>query len=160
MKAERSIAQKKKPDSFLDSKRHALAGIRLQPWTPDRAIAAQTLGMLYPNIGKAGWEAVKARNIYPGAIRDVLLALWLCSLDPEQVLDAEARGEADAKQRALEWGKPLGIHDSRKEPFWDAYDLFVKMQEESTDAATVPVDAQTGVEVDDEDDDPGNAEGG
>lgn len=138
---------KKKPDPFVSSERHALNGLKLEPWTPDRAIAAQSLGMVYPALGDEGWTAVKRSGIYPGAVRDVALALWLCSLTPDQVLDAEMRGGKDAKQRSSAWAGEHGIHDTNKQAFWDALNLFMDMQKEVNDSVTVP--AKT---VDDDDD--------
>ena len=94
--------------------------------------------MIYPALGDEGWAAVKRSGIYPGAVRDVVLALWLCSLTPEEVIEAETRGEKEAKKRSTEWAGKLGIHDTSKKAFWDAMSKFMDMQREVNESVTVP----------------------
>lgn len=144
------MKKKSKPDAFIASERKAINGIKLAPWTADRSIAAQSLGIIYPALGSEGWASVKRSGIYPGAVRDVALALWLCSLNPEQVLEAECAGEKDAKKRSTEWAAKHGIHDTSKQPFWDALGLFMEMQNEINQSVTVPENSQP------TDDDEGN----
>lgn len=129
---------KKKKDGFTDSERRSLDGLKLEPWTPDRSIAAQALGMIYPALGDEGWASVKRSGIYPGAVRDVALALWLCSLTPEQVLDAEIAGPLEAKKSSTVFAGKYGIADAKKQSFWDALSLFMDMQREINESVTVP----------------------
>jgi hypothetical protein len=143
-----SAKPKPKSDAFVKSERHTLNGIKLEPWTADRSIAAQSLGMIFPALGTEGWASVKRSGIYPGAVRDVALALWLCSLTPEQVLEAECAGEKEAKKRSTEWAGRQGIHDTNKQAFWDALGLFMEMQREVNDSVTVP-EKSAGTEDDD-----------
>lgn len=130
--------KKPKPDPFISSERHAIDVIKLDPWTPDRLIAFQSLGGIYPNISDEGWAALRRRSIYPGAVRDVLLALHLCSISPEKVLELETKGESEAKKESMAWGVKLGIHDTNKAPFWTAFDKFMQIQLEANQAITVP----------------------
>jgi hypothetical protein len=138
--------KKTKPDAFLKSERHALDGIKLQPWTPDRMIAAQSLGMIYPSIGDEGWAALKRRSIYAGAVRDVALALWLCTLSDAEVLEAEARGDAEARKQSAAWAVKLHLHDANKAPFWDAFTKFMEIQNEVNQSATLPVKGDAGTD--------------
>ena len=128
----------KKPDTFVSSERHVLNGLKLEPWTADRSIAAQSLGMIYPALGDEGWASVKRSGVYPGAVRDVCLALWLCTLKSDEVLEAEVAGEKEAKKRSTEWASKLGIHDTKKQAFWNAMTLFMEMQREVNKSVTVP----------------------
>lgn len=137
-----SRKKKKAKDAFLGSERHALEGVKLEPWTPDRSIAAQSLGLRYPNLGEEGWTEVKRAGTYPGVVRDVCLALWLCTLKPEQVLEAETRGEQEAKKKSTEWAAKLGIHDTKKQAFWDGLNKCMEMWNEVNQSVTVPAKAE------------------
>lgn len=138
--------KKKAKDNFADSERHSIDGLKLEPWTPDRSIAAQSLGMIYPALGEEGWASVKRSGIYPGAVRDVALALWLCSLNPVQVLDAEIAGPVEAKKKSTVFAGKHGIADAKKQSFWDALTLFMDMQREVNESVTVPEKADSNPE--------------
>jgi hypothetical protein len=53
--------------SFNQSDKHTLFGETLQPWTPDRIIAGQSMGMMFPM--EVDWERFKSTRMYPGSLR-------------------------------------------------------------------------------------------
>lgn len=142
----------KKKDAFVSSERHVLNGLKLEPWTPDRSICAQSLGLIYPDLGKKDWASVKRGGAYPGVVRDVALTLYICTLNPDQVLDLEAGGEKEAKRLSGEWAGKQGIHNTAKQPFWDAFSKCMELWNEVNEAVTVPANERES----NDDDDSGN----
>lgn len=124
-------------DSFTESDKHVLNGIKLFPWTPARLIAAQAMGMLFPDIGKEGWDQYRRTKLYSGAVRDTIICLWLCTIDEDAVDQADA-APLDAYKRARAWATGLGIHDTNKDAFWQAYAKFSEIVTEVDKAVTTP----------------------
>ena len=63
--------------AFTGSDNHALGELELQPYTPSRIVAAQSLGLKYPLIPDEEREQFDKTGIYPGALRDTIIVLWL-----------------------------------------------------------------------------------
>jgi len=131
--------RKKEPDSFVSSDKHTLNGKKLQPWTPSRYIAAQAMGMLYPRIGEKGHDQFKRTQVYPGAVKDVIIALWLCSVTEDEVDDADASPEA-AYRKARAWAIGLGLHKIEGDAFWNAYGQFADIFNEVDQSRTTPAE--------------------
>jgi hypothetical protein len=117
-------------------------GVRLQPWVPERIIAAQAMGMHYPLIGKKGFEQYKQTGHYPHMVSDVIIAIWLCyvAVSLEQVEDARAMG-AEAYKKAEAWAKSLGIYQVGSEKFDVAAKVFTSMVDEPDASATKPIES-------------------
>lgn len=130
----------KERDAFTESDKHVLNGLKLQPWTPSRVIAAQAMGCLYPRIGKEGWDQYKRTKTYPGCLKDVVIVLWLCLQDWQRVDDADA-APVEAYSEARKWAASLGIHRIDSDEFWQAYGKFAEIMSEVDKSFTVP--AQT-----------------
>lgn len=144
-------AKKDKPrDGFTESDKHVLNGVKLYPWTPARVIAAQAMGMLYPDIGKEGWDQYRRTKLYSGAVRDVIIALWLCTIDENAVDEADAAPQ-DAYKRARAWAAGLRIHDTKNDEFWQAYAKFSEIMTEVDKAVAIPEPKEG-----EEPDEPGN----
>lgn len=127
----------RKPDSFTDSDKNVLLGTKLFPWTPTRMIAGQSMGMIYPDIGKDGFDQYKRTGLYPGAVKDCIICLWLCSQTEEQVDEADA-APVDAYRRARVWAAGLKIHTTNCPEFWQAGKVFAKIIGEVDKATTIP----------------------
>lgn len=130
--------------AFTGSAKHTLDDLKLEPWTPDRIIKSQELGLIFPNTGRAGWEQFRETNVYPGAIRDTIIFVYLSTLDPEDVDDATWK---DAKA----FGVKRGIHVPDSKAFWQAFEKFIEVQKEINASITVP--KTDGAEPPDDDDD-------
>lgn len=129
--------KKKKPDAFVSSDKHVLDGTKLYPWTPSRIIAGQAMGLLYPEIGKEGWDQYRRTKTYPGALRDTIICLWLCSRTEEQVDDADC-APVEAYRQARSWAAGLGIAKLGSDAFWQAYGKFASIMGEVDESITVP----------------------
>lgn len=127
----------KKKYAFTDSDKHVLHGIKLYPWTPARVIAAQSLGMLYPDIGREGWDQYRRTKVYPGAVKDVIICLWLCTQDEDAVDMADA-APVEAYRQARKWAAGLGIHKPGSDAFWQAYAKFSDIMTEVDESITAP----------------------
>jgi hypothetical protein len=133
--------------AFTGSDRHTLDDLKLEPWTPQRIWAAQLMGMSYPNLGKAGRNALLRSNVYPNAVKDVAIFLWLSTRKPETfetndsseitVIDAEAQPEMAAKL-ARDFAIERGIHLRDSAEFWDAYNKFWEVMQEIENVVTQP----------------------
>jgi hypothetical protein len=113
--------------AFIESHNHALGDLRLEPYSPARIIAAQAMGLHYGSIDAAGMAQFNKTKVYPGAIRDIAVVLWLCSIRDESEIDAAARDPVGAAKKMQTWSARLGILDTGNAAFWDAYVLFFKI---------------------------------
>lgn len=127
--------------SFTHSDKHTLGDLRLKAWTPERIIAAQDLGMIQPNLGKEGWAQWKRTQLYPGAVKDTIIFVYLSTLDDE-LLDSATYEEA------RKMGIKRGLHKSDSKTFWEAYTKFLEVLNEQHAATTKPK------ATDEDDDDP------
>lgn len=124
-------------DSFSQADKNLFNGVRLRPWTAARAIAGQAMGMLYPEIGAEGREQYKRTKLYPGAIKDTIIALWLCTQTEDRVDEADSM-PIEAWRQAREWGAGLKIHTAQRTEFWSAYAIFTKLMFQVDEARTRP----------------------
>lgn len=122
-----------------------------EPYTPNRVVAAQSMGMRYPNIGNDGLEQFSKTGVYPGALHDVLIVLWLCSLTEDKEIIRAMRSPDEALGKAIAWGAEQGITDTKSEAWWAAYNRFIDIMTDINSSNGVPQipDGQQ-----DEDDDP------
>lgn len=115
-----------------------LEGVTLHPYTPDRAWAAQAMGLKYGFIDEAGVDEFKRSGIYPGALRDCGIVLWLRSLTNETEIDKAARNPVAAARTAATWSQEKGFGDVRSDKFWAAYNIFINTMTEVAQAQTTP----------------------
>ena len=119
--------------SFIEGKRgFELFGEPLAPYSASRKVAAQAMGMQWPFIGEAALAQLQATNMYPGALRDAAILLWLCTLPDAST--ALARGvwtpsralskPDEARDAALEWADAAGITDTSGPKFSEAFQLY------------------------------------
>ena len=124
--------------AFTQSDTHELGDLNLQPYTPDRAWAAQAMGLRYGFIDDAGVEFFKEHRIYPGALRDVAIVLWLCSLTDEIEIDKASRNPIAAARKAATWSDEHKLANARSPEFWQAYAVFMKIMAEVDASVSVP----------------------
>jgi hypothetical protein len=124
--------------AFTQSDSHALGDLDLQPYTPDRAWAAQAMGLRYGFVDDAGVEFFKEHRIYPGALRDVAIVLWLCSITDEVEIDKASRNPIAAARKAATWSHEHKLGNVRHPEFWSAYAVFMKIMAEVDASVSVP----------------------
>lgn len=123
--------------AFLESAAHSFLGEKLQPYTPSRIVAAQAMGLLYPNIGVEGMAQLKKTGLYPGELKDMIIVLWLCRLQkPEQVSDALMDPIA-AYGAAEKWAGKAGLCDMTGPVFQNGLLVFQMIMNEIGESKTV-----------------------
>ena len=99
---------------------YELFGEPLRDYSYSRRSAAQTMGLLFPNIGEAGAAQYERSGTYPGMLNDVLIVLWLCTLPDHAELTREQiatewtprkanKRVEDALETAIEWAGGKGL---------------------------------------------------
>lgn len=117
-------------NAFIQSENHQFNGAELQPWTPSRLVAAQSIGLRYPNISDEDREQFRQTGIYPGALKDIAIVLWICTLVKPEEIRRAGRQPDDSYEQAVKWADGLGITNLKSECFWKAYDRFIKIVSE------------------------------
>lgn len=153
------MSKKKKPDPFVDSQNHWLNGLKLAPWTPYRSIAAQNLGMLHPHIGKEGYDQFLRTGSYPGELKDVIIAIWLCTLPEESEKDEWSVERADAMpleayKAAKLWAVAQKMYRAALPNFKTAKKTFIDIMNEVDEAMMEP--DFSGTDAEEVDEEPGN----
>ncbi len=142
--------RKRKPAdaAFTQSDNHALGDLKLQPWTASRVVAAQSMGMLYPNIGAQAAAQFRRTGVYQGALKDTIIVLWLCSEKDRDVIRSAERDPDGALEQAETWAEKRGITKLNSPAFWAAYTKFMAIVTEEQESIAVPENSA----VEDEDD--------
>ena len=95
--------------AYDESKRLRFDGQALHPWTIARHSVAMTLGCkLITAVGPFVSEFLDCGN-YSNIYRDVVIVLWLCSLDAEQVIEVDGAEVPKSIQRAYAWAEENGV---------------------------------------------------
>lgn len=110
--------------AFIDSENHSLNGEKLQPYSLARKVAAQAMGLFYGHVDEADRDRFRREKVYPGALRDMIIVLWLCTLKDDDEIDAASRAPKAAVKRAYAWAETEGVANMDHEKFWKAYILF------------------------------------
>ncbi len=124
------VGHEKRESAFVNSENHEFAGDKLQPYSMARRAAAQSIGLAYGALDSAHVARYNATKVYPGALRDVAVVLWLCSLTDEREIDRAARDPISAADKALKWLESKEIIDTVSDGFVDAYIQFFKIMDE------------------------------
>ena len=110
-----------------------------EPYTPNRVVAAQAMGLHHPNnISPDGLEQFNRTGIYPGMLQDVLIVLWLCSLEKDTEIMRAMRSPDEAINKAIAWGADNGVTDTKSEAWWKAYNRFIDIMTGISASAGVP----------------------
>jgi hypothetical protein len=105
---------------------------KLRPYSASRKVAAQSMGLMYPYIGEEGAAQFASTGVYPGAMKDTIILLWLCSLPddghgktwtPSRALAKPA----EAIRVALDWASDLELCTPGSSRFTEAFRVFVEI---------------------------------
>lgn len=145
--------------AFLGAVGHTLFGKKLQPYTPSRVVAAQAMGLLYPNIGPGGAVQLKKTGLYPGELQDILIVLWLCLREKPEEIEKARMDPIAAYGVAEKWGAKagiIGLCDPANERFTEALLIFQLIMTEIGESKTKPVEtgSRRGSHGDEEEDNP------
>lgn len=127
--------------AFTQSDNHALGELELQPFTPERFVAAQGMGMIWPGIVAQG-----PRNtiLYKGQANDAVILLWLCHIPSrssekdEWTVKRASRLPDEAHEEAMRWAAERGITKPNSQEFWQAMNKFTDILLEINNSYTVP----------------------
>ncbi len=116
--------------AFAQPDNHALGDSTIEPFTPERFVAAQSMGLLWPLPGET---YRKDGGLYRGEANDATIVLWLCSIpsrasarDDWSVARAIRQWEA-AHEEALRWATEKGILQADSPPFWQAMNVYERI---------------------------------
>lgn len=115
--------------AFVESGKKTVHGLELKPYSASREAAAQAMGLHYANVDKAGQERYARTHLYPGAIRDVAIIIWLCAKATEDEIDGAGIEPKAASRSAMEWAREEGLFDTGSEKFADCYDAMFEILE-------------------------------
>ena len=138
--------------AFLESAGHLFLGETLEPYTPSRVVAAQAMGLKYPNIGADGVAQLKKTGLYPGELRDIIIVLHLCRLrEDADVLGAQL-DPGPAYAAAEKWAGQIGLCAMGK-TFREAVLIYEKILNEIEESKTVRTPAPGAPVITDDDED-------
>ena len=121
--------------AFTNASNHVFGDMELNPYSASRVVAAQALGLKYPNVSEL--EQFHKTGVYAGALQDTLIVLWLCAVPDKEVMRA-LREPDESLSKAIEWGAQLKITDTSSEQWWKAYQKFIDIVSEVTDSTGNP----------------------
>ena len=116
--------------SFIDSDGHSLGDLKLQPYTPERVWAADSMGLRYGNLTKADIRQWRGSGYYPGMAGDVGIIIWLCSLTDLDEIASARRDPTNACRLAAEFAAKEKIISFKQKRFWQAHKVFLAIMDE------------------------------
>lgn len=141
-------------NAFLGSGAHLLGSEKLQPYSPSRIVAAQAMGLLYPQVGKEGMAQLKKTGIYPGELRDMIIVLWLCRQEKDEHVSDALADPGAAYAAAEKWAGEAGLCDMTSDVFNEALFVFQSIMNAIGESKTVRAAAEQTSAAEDEGDDP------
>lgn len=127
-------------DAFLQSKGagRKLGEWKLKPFSASREVAAQAMGLHYAYVDAAGKARFKRTAIYPGALRDVIIIMWLCIVADDDQIEAAGVEPKVYSKIANDWAGSVGLLDTESELWQDAFILFFQIVDEVWASRSVP----------------------
>lgn len=140
--------------AFSESASHILGDLKLQPYTASRIVAAQAMGLKYPNVPK-GFEQYAQTGSYPGLLRDVIVVLGACMMNDADIEKAQLDPD-EAYLRAQRWADSKGIIHTGSKEFFAAKAMFEKIMVEIYNSRSEPKPRDGRGDGEHGDDEPGN----
>jgi hypothetical protein len=95
--------------AFTDSAAIKFAGVEMHPWTTARHSAALILGCeIMANVG-AAVNQLLTKGHYPNMLKDVVIAMWVCSLPAKDVQRINYSSGEDDVTAAFDWAEKVGL---------------------------------------------------
>lgn len=129
-------------EAFLSAKAGMqFLGQPLRKFSYSRVIAAQAMGLRAPDIGTSALDQFRETGVYAGALRDVIIFLWLSlqrdasepmtleewkqgAFTPERAMQETSH----ALRKAYEWAEAVGITDTNTPNFLAGYELLLQVR--------------------------------
>lgn len=117
---------------------HKIGDVELQPFSPSRVVAAQSMGLHYGALNDDEVAEYRKTGLYPQAAQDVAIVLWLCAIEDEREIARASRYPEQAFIKACEWANDRGLLNRAQQPFWEAYHTFETILAEIHASRTKP----------------------
>lgn len=103
--------------SFADADAHYWGEVRLDPYSAQRQIAAQSMGMRFGSLTAEDMDEIERTASYPNMMQDAIIVLYLCfprGRDGKQGIEesyaaCDARAQKTVRRRMLDWACDQGI---------------------------------------------------
>ncbi len=115
---------------FIESEGHAVNGLKLQPYTPERMWAADAIGLRYGRLTSEQTEQFTEDGTYPGMAGDVAVVMWVCSLEKREDVLSARRNPTVAMKKIVEFAKQKNMVSPKQSQWWDAYKVFLEIMSE------------------------------
>ena len=122
--------EKQVEKAFVESHGHSLNGLKLEPYSDARRIAAQSMNLRYGNLTEAEASQFNRVSLYAGAVRDTAIVLWLCTVKDHQELDRIAANPEHYTDTWQKFAAEHGLIDTADKSFWDGFVVFLAIMNE------------------------------
>jgi len=116
--------------AFQESHGHSLGDIPLEPYSRARRYAAAAMGLYYGKLTEAEFEEFLKTKLYPQAMRDVGIVMWLCSIKDHNKISAITRNPKAFEDEMQEWSEKQGLDDTSDDEFWEGFSEFADIMKE------------------------------
>jgi hypothetical protein len=113
--------QKEIDKAFESSGGRKVGDLVLKPYSWSRVCAAQAMGLHFGYVEDSSKNRFHRTELYPGALHDVSVIMWLCAAATEDEIDAASVEPAPYRIKAKEWAGPLGLLTVTTDIFQQAY---------------------------------------
>lgn len=116
--------------TFVESGCHFWNEKQLEPFSAQRQIAANCLGLRFGNLNKDEVEQATSTGSYPDMLQDAVIVLYLCaSKIDESYAACDPSMRKSVRRRALDWGAKEGI-EMQSEAYIKAAQMMAKIVQE------------------------------
>jgi hypothetical protein len=122
--------EEKVEKAFIESHGHALNGLKFEPYSDARRIAAQSMDLRYGNLTEAQAQRFRETSLYPGAVRDSAIVLWLCTIKDGAEIDRIAANPEHYSDAWRKFAVENGLVDTDQKSFWDGFTVFMTIMNE------------------------------
>lgn len=104
-------------DSFADSDSHFWGETRLDPYSAQRQMASQSMGMRFGSLTAEDMDEVERTASYPGMMQDAIIVLYLCFPRgrnrkdgiEESYASCDPQARKGVRRRMMDWAESQGI---------------------------------------------------
>jgi len=116
--------------AFAESHGHKLGDITLEPYSRARRYAAAAMGLYYGKLSEVEFQEFIKTRLYPQAMRDVGIVMWLCVIKDHNIISAITRNPKAYEDQMQEWAEKHGLDDTSGDEFWEGFSEFAAIMKE------------------------------
>ena len=134
---------------------NALFGEPIRNFSFNRKIAAQAMGCQAPILSAEARDAMTRTGVYPGALNDTIIVLWLCTLKDNSELTTDdykagvftperaTNQPTQAIEQARAWAEAKKLDNIAGDEFFEAWKMFLHIMF-GIDASVFEVEVEKG----------------